>query len=131
MVFVLKIWKDHYYTNKFIPWPVSLLLIISISFGVCQLLRVVHNITNKHVNKSIEKYYLESPDFAFDKISQAIAHLAEIESNFYHEGDDVYIPTDIIQLLSTRYGAKSLPVDILYDIYLENYLSNIGLGSNK
>ena len=102
MVFVLKIWKDHYYTNKFIPWPVSLLLIISISVGVCQLLRVIHNITNKHVNKSIEKYYLESPDFAFDKISQAIAHLAEIESHFYHEGDDVYIPTDIIQLLSTR-----------------------------
>ena len=42
------------------------------------------------------------------------------------EGDDVYIPVNIIQLLSNRYKANKLPVDILCDIYLENYLINIG-----
>ena len=126
MVFVAKVWKDHYHTNSFMPWPLSLLLMMSISFGVTQLIRVLHNLTNKHVTKSIEKYYMESPDFEFNRVSDAIAHLAEIESKFYHEGDDIYMPTDIIQLLSDRYEANRLPVDILYDVYLENYLVNIG-----
>ena len=127
MVFVAKVWRDHYYTDAYIPWPVSLVLLVTISFGVCQLLRILHNLTNKHVNKSIERYYKESPDFEFPKISGAIAHLAKIESRFYHTGDDVYIPVDIIQMLSDRYGTRSVPVDILYDIYLENYLLNIGV----
>ena len=126
MVFVTKQWKDHYYTDKYIPWPVSLLLIIAISFGVCQLLRFLHNLTNKHINASIEKYYKESPDFEFPVINDAIALLAKIESKFYHKGDDIYIPVDIIKMLSDRYGTEKVPLDILYDIYLENYLVNIG-----
>ena len=132
MVFVLKVWKDHYYTDKFIPWPVSLLLIIAISFGICQLLRVLHNLTNKYVNRNIERYYMESSDFAFPKVSDAIAHLAKLESKYYHEGDDVYIPHDIISLLSVRYEANHIvPLDILYSIYLESYLLSIGASSKE
>ena len=126
MVFVIKVWSDHYKTNAFFPWPVSLILMITVSFGICQLIRILHNLTNKYVTRSIERYYKESPDFAFPKIANAIAHLAELESKFYYEGDDVYIPVDIIQLLSDRYDAGKFPVDIFYDIYLENYLINIG-----
>ena len=126
MVFVLGVWSDHYKTNAFFPWPLSLLLMVSITFGICQLVRVIHNLTNKHVTKSINRYYKESPDFEFPIIGNAVGYLAELESKFYHEGDDVYIPVDIIQLLSERYNANKLPVDILYDIYLENYLINIG-----
>lgn len=126
MVIILKEWKDHYYTDKYIPWPVSLILIISISFGICQLLRFLHNLTNKRVNKIIEKYYKESPDFEFPTIKDAVALLAKIESKFYYKGDDIYIPVDIIKMLSDRYGAEMVSLDILYDIYLENYLINIG-----
>ena len=131
LVFVAHIWNDHYYANTFIPWPLSFLLILGVSFGICQLLRVLHNLANKHVNKAIENYYLKSPDFEFEKITFAIAHLAELESKFYYEGDDVYIPEDIIQLLSKRYNASIVPVDILYDIYLETYLINIGKKDGK
>lgn len=130
MVFVAKVWKDHYHTNSVMPWPLSLLLMMSISFGVTQLIRFLHNLTNKHVSKSIERYYMESPDFEYPIIGTAIAHLAELESKFYYEGDDVYIPVDIIKLLSDRYNADKLPIDVLYDIYLENYLINIGKKSN-
>ena len=126
MVFVIKVWSDYYKTNAFFPLPVSLILMITVSFGICQLVRILHNLTNKYVTRSIERYYKESPDFAFPKIANAIAHLAELESKFYYEGDDVYIPVDIIQLLSDRYDAGKFPVDIFYDIYLENYLINIG-----
>ena len=51
--------------------------------------------------------------------------LAEVESKFYSEGDDIYIPTDIIALLAERYNASFVPIDILYDIYLETYLKSI------
>lgn len=126
MVFVLHVWEDHYYTDKFIPWPVSLILILAVSFGVCQLLRYLHNLSNRYVTRSIETYYKKSPDFEFPKVSDAIAHLAKLESKFHHEGDDICIPVDIIQLLSERYKASIVPLDILYDIYLENYLVSIG-----
>ena len=126
MVFVVKEWSDHYRTNAFFPWPVSLVLMVSVSFGVSQLMRILHNLTNKRVNRMIERYYKESPDFDFPIIGSAVAHLAELESRFYYEGDDVYIPVDIIQMLSDRYSASKIPVDILYDIYLENYLISIG-----
>ncbi len=131
MVFVAKVWKDHYHTNSFMPWPLSLLLMMSISFGVTQLIRFLHNLTNKHVSKSIERYYMESPDFEYPIIGTAVAHLAELESKFYYEGDDVYIPVDIIKLLSDRYNADKLPIDVIYDIYLENYLIHIGKKSNQ
>ena len=126
MVFALGIWSDHYRANAFIPWPVSFVLIFILSFGISQLLRFLHNLTNKFVTKNIERYYIESPDFEFPIIRDAVAHLAELESKFYYEGDDIYMPVDIIKLLSIRYEANKLPVDILYDIYLENYLINIG-----
>ena len=126
MVIILKEWNDHYYADKYIPWPVSMILIIAISFGICQLLRFLHNLTNKRVNKVIESYYKESPDFEFPRVKNAIASLAKMESKFYYKGDDIYIPVDIIKMLSDRYGAESVPLDILYDIYLENYLINIG-----
>ena len=126
MVFVAKVWTDHYKTNAFFPWPISLVLMMAVSFGICQLVRFLHNLTNKHVTKSIERYYKESPDFEFPIAANAVAHLAELESKFYYEGDDIYMPTDIIQLLSDRYEANRLPVDILYDVYLENYLVSIG-----
>ena len=126
MVFVVHAWKDHYHTNSVMPWPLSLLLMMSISFGVTQSVRILHNLTNKHVTKSIERYYRKSPDFEYPIIANAVAYLAELESKFYYEGDDIYVPVDIIQLLSERYHANKLPVDILYDIYLENYLINIG-----
>ena len=126
MVFVFKVWTDHYKTDAFIPWPVSFLLMLLVAFGISQLLRVLHNLVNKHVANSLERYYKKSPDFDFPRVSDAIVHLAMLEAKFYHEGDDVYMPNEIIQFLSDRYNASKVPVDILYDIYLENYLINIG-----
>ena len=126
MVFVFKVWEDHYKTDAFIPWPASFLLMLLVAFGISQLLRVLHNLVNKHVANRLETYYKESPDFEFPRVSDAIAHLAMLEAKFYHEGDDVYMPNEIIQFLSDRYNASKVPIDILYDIYLENYLINIG-----
>ena len=128
MVFVAGVWRDHYQANSIIPWPLTLLIILALSFGISQLLRFLHNLTHKYIEGNLTRYYLESEDFACPRVSDAVAKLAEIESKFYHEGDDIYIPVDIIALLGERYGASSLPVDILYDIYLESFLIHIGKG---
>ena len=123
--FVAKVWRDHYHIQDFIPWPVAFIAILAVAFGIAVLLRFLHNLTNRHVQKSIEKYYKESPDYEFEKITFAIAKLAKEESKYYSEGDEIYIPVDIIKLLSERYKTATLPLDIQYDIYLESYLSNI------
>jgi len=125
MVFATKQWDDYYEANKYMPWQVSLLLVLSVAFGLTQLLRFLHNLNNKHVKTNIERYYKESEDYNFPIIGDAIAHLAEEESKFYKKGDDIYIPVDVIKMLSERYKADTLPLDVQYDIYLENYLKSI------
>ena len=80
MVFVTGVWTDHYKTNAFMPWPVTLILMIVVGFGISQLLRILHNLTNKYVSKNIERYYKESPDFEFKRVSDAVAHLEDLES---------------------------------------------------
>lgn len=123
--FVANIWRDHYHISDFIPWPVAFIGILALAFGLSMLLRFLHNLNNRHVKRNIEKYYKESPDYEFEKIPAAITKLAKEQAKYYFEGDNIYIPVDIIQLLSERYKTTSLPVDILYDIYLENYLLSI------
>lgn len=125
MVFVAGVWRDHYHFQEFLPWPVTFLLMMIAAFLLSQILRILHNLTNKFVTKNIKRYYMESIDYEFEKITNAIMKLAEVESKYYQEGDDIYIPVDIIQILSERYKTASLPLDIQYDIYLESYLSNI------
>ena len=125
MVYVAKVWRDHYETNTYIPWPVTLLLILAVTFAISQLLRVLHNLVHKYVEKNIRRYYLETKDYEFAIVGDAIRKLAEVESKFFYEGDDIYIPVDIIAILSERYSASKIPVDILYDIYLESYLEHI------
>ena len=123
--FATHIWRDHYHLQDYMPWPVAFLLFVVISFGLAQILRVLHNITNKIVTRNIEKYYKMSPDYEFPTVSGAIAKLAEQEAKYHKDGDDIYFPVDSIKLLAERYSASSLPLDIQYDIYLESYLRSI------
>ena len=125
LVFVTQEWRDHYKTNEYIPWYISIIALALVAFGVTQLLRFLHNVSNKHVTQSIEKYYLFSEDFKFDSLTDAVAHLAKEQSKFMHKGDDIYIPVDTIQIIAKRYEASTLPLDIQYDIYLERYLEYI------
>lgn len=124
MVFVLGIWSDHYQVGSIMPWPIAAILIHAITFGLAVLLRFLHNLSHDYNLKTIKRYYLQSADFDFPKLTNALEELAKIESKFYFKGDDVYIPVDTISYLSERYNS-TLSLDIQYDIYLENYLRNI------
>lgn len=131
MVFITHNWEDSYHIQDAIPWPLAFLIFIIVSFAIAELLRFLHNRINKYVEGHIEKYYKESPDYEFNRITDALAKLAEEEANFYRKGDDFYIPVDIIKLLSERYNNSSLSLDIQYDIYLEHYLANIKKKTNE
>ncbi len=131
LAFVANVWRDHYHIQDIMPWPVAFIAILAAAFGLSFLLRFLHNLTNVHVKKGIERYYKESPDYKFEKITNAIAKLAKEESKYYSQGDEIYIPVDIIKLLSERYNTDTLPLDIQYDIYLENYLLNIHVKEPK
>ena len=128
--FVANVWRDHYHIQDIMPWPLAFVLILAVAYGFAVLLRLLHNLTNGYVYKGIVKYYKKSPDYEFEKITFAIAKLAKEESRYYSEGDEIYIPVDIIMLLSERYKTATLPLDIQYDIYLENYLANIHIKPN-
>ena len=119
------IWRDNYHMQDFLPWPVVFLLIFVAAIMLSQLLRFLHNLTNKYVYKHIERYYKESPDYEFEKITFAIMKLAQEEAKYYFDGDGIYIPFDIIKMLSERYSTATIPLDIQYDIYLESYLKAI------
>ena len=125
LAFVANVWRDHYHIQDFLPWPVAFIAIMAIAFGISVLLRFLHNLTHNHVQNGIERYYKESPDYEFDLVTNAIANLAKEEAKYYVEGDDIYIPVDIIKLLSDRYQTAPVPLDILCDAYLENYLVSI------
>ena len=125
LAFAVGVWRDHYHFQDYMPWPAAFLLIAVVTFGLSQLLRILHNLTNKYVNKHIERYYKESPDYEFEKITFAIMKLAQVEAKYHFDGDDIYIPVDIIKMLSERYNTSALPLDIQYDIYLEHYLKSI------
>ena len=131
LAFVANVWRDHYHIQDIMPWPVAFIAILAAAFGLSFLLRFLHNLTNGHMKKGIERYYKESPDYKFEKITNAIAKLAKEESKYYSQGDEIYIPVDIIKLLSERYNTDTLPLDIQYDIYLENYLLNIHVKEPK
>ena len=125
LVFITQTWRDHYSLGNVMPWPVTFILILLLAFALSQVLRLLHNLTNRYVNKGIERYYKESPDYEFEKITYAIQKLAKEEAKYYHEGDEIYIPVDVIKMLSDRYKTSTLPLDIQYDIYLEAYLDTI------
>ena len=99
MVFALGLWNDVYQANAYLPWPVTMVLILSLAFGLSQLLRFLHNLRQRHVSETISRYYLESPDYEFPRVSDAVAFLAKNRSKYYYEGDDIDIPTDVIALL--------------------------------
>ena len=125
MVFIAHIWDDHYQTNSFIPWPVTFIIIISVAYGASLLLRFLHNLSHKYVSNNIRRYYLESSDYDFKNIKEAVKKLAEVESNFYTDGDEISIPTDVIAMLYERYGDTSIPLHVLYNLYLEHYLTSV------
>lgn len=110
-------WRDVYGFNAFIPWPITYILVLTISFGLSNLLRFLHNKKHEHTKKKILLYYMKSSDYG-DDISSAIINLAK-EAN-YKEGN-IEVPLIIIRIFKERFNSdKSL--EELSNIYINNVI---------
>lgn len=112
-------WRDVYGFNAFVPWPVTYLIILGVTFGLSNLLRFLHNKKHEHTKKMINSYYMTSNDYDNDDISSAISRLAK-EAN-YKEGN-IEVPLIIIKIFKERFKSdKSL--EELSNIYINNVLN--------
>ena len=91
-------WRDVYEFNTFMPWPITIILIAIVSFGISNLIRYLHNLNHKHFKEAVRKYYLESEDYNVPTIEEAIRILAKKEKEDYSSGN-TEIPTRIIEML--------------------------------
>lgn len=109
-------WRDVYGFNSLIPWPITYLILLGITFCLSNLLRVLHNIKHEHTKKTINNFYLKSPDYDGDDINSAIIKLAK--DNYYKEGN-IEVPIIIIKIFKERFNSdKSL--EELSKIYIDN-----------
>ena len=115
-------WRDVYGFNKYVPWPVSLIIIFIMAFGLSNLLRYLHNLKHKHTKNSIINYYKESDDYKFGTIEEAVAKLATNNKKYY-VGGDIEVPTRIIEIFKERYNSD-IKMEELVNIYTNTFIIN-------
>lgn len=121
-VFIIDIehggWTDHYKFNEFLPWPITMIIMYIISFGVTTILRIIHNRVHKKRKQAFIDYYQNSEDIKADTIEEAIKKLA-IQNRKDNHGGEVIIPLRSIKMMLPAYNTdKSLKE--LFKIYIDN-----------
>ncbi len=121
-VFIIDIehggWTDHYKFNEFLPWPITMIIMYIISFGVTTILRIIHNHVHKKRKQAFIDYYQNSEDIKADTIEEAIKKLA-IQNRKDNHGGEVIIPLRSIKMMLPAYNTdKSLKE--LFKIYIDN-----------
>ena len=119
-------WRDHYRFNQIyigsfhLPWPIVLVLVLGLVFGILTLLRLIHNKVHKRRKAGIEAYYQESLEFSYDTIEEAIQKLAQDEKK-YDQGGEITVPRRIIKMMDKKYQSQ-IPLNELCNIYINEYL---------
>jgi hypothetical protein len=115
-------WRDHYHFQQLMPWYFVFILIISITFGIANLLKLIHNRMHKRDKEITEAYYQNSEEYDFSTIEEAIIKLAK-DNKKYDVGGEVIVPRRIIKFLDKKYNSTK-SITYLCNIYLEEYLKN-------
>ena len=114
-------WRDHYHFQELMPWYFVLILMLSVTFGISNLLRVVHNRMHKRDKLATEKYYQNAPEYDLPTIEKAIKKLAQ-ENKQNDAGGEVVVPRRIIYFFENKYqSGKS--ISELSNIYINEYLA--------
>lgn len=112
-------WRDVYEFNTFMPWPITIILIALVSFGISNLIRYLHNLNHKHFKEAVRRYYLESEDYNVPTIEDAIRILAKKEKEDYSSGN-TEIPTRIIEMFKERFNSD-IPTSELSKLFINDY----------
>ena len=113
-------WRDHYHFLKLMPWYCALVITLTLTFGLANLLRFVHNRMHQRDKSATEIYYQNAEAYDMPTIEEAITKLAH-ENKRNDAGGEVIVPRRIICILEKKYESKK-GLGYLCGIYLEEYL---------
>ena len=113
-------WRDHYHFMELMPWYCALVLILSLAFGLANLLKFVHNRMHQRDKAATVSYYQNAEAYDLPTIEAAITKLAQ-ENKRHDAGGEVIVPRRIISILEKKYESKKSLAD-LCGIYLAEYL---------
>lgn len=115
-------WSDHYKFNQILPWPITMIIMYSLSFGVATLLRIIHNYVHKKRKQSFIDYYQNSEDIKADTIEEAIKNLA-IQNRKDNHGGEIIIPLRSIKMMLPAYKSNKTLKE-LFKIYIDNNIED-------
>ena len=113
-------WRDHYRFLELMPWYRMLAIVLSLTFGLANLLRFVHNRMHQRDKAATAAYYQNDAGYDMPTIEEAIIKLAR-ENKRHDAGGEVIVPRRIITILEKKYESKK-DLSYLCSIYLEEYL---------
>ena len=115
-------WRDHYQFNKYLPWYCAAPLMLLLTFGVADVLRIVHNMIHEKRKAGIVRYFQESGEFAYPTIREAVEALAEHDKE-HDLGGNITAPRRIVQMMEEKYQSGYSTAELL-NIYIEAYLQS-------
>ena len=113
-------WIDHYKFNYYIPWPITLVVMLGFVFGIATGLRAVHNAMHKKEKDTIKKDYQEMLG-AYASIEEAVKALAMDDKSRDPHNNDVTVPRRVISMIMECYESDKSCED-LCNLYISTYL---------
>ena len=115
-------WRDHYQIQTIadhLPLPVILLILCGISFGLADLLRVIHNRIHSRRKAGMERYYQQAEAFSYPDIRSAVKALADMDRP-RDMGGELTVPRRIMNMMEKKYHS-GLSTRELCELYIAEY----------
>ena len=123
-------WPDHYRLNVYVPWPVAYIAFFGVSFGVANLLRIIHNAMHRKKKAALKSFYQTCDEFSYQRIELAIAALA-LEDRKRDKGEgDMDVPRRVFAMMEEKYKS-GLSMEKMCELYVKSYLDPATVGGNE
>ena len=113
-------WRDHYRFEDLMPWYYILVIMLLLTFLIACVLRWAHNYMHKRDKNATRRLYLDSAEYDFATIEEAIKRIAN-DNKAYGLGGELIVPQRIIKILEEKYRSGK-PLSYLCKIYIEEFL---------
>lgn len=117
-VIIFKVWDDIYGTTVFVPFYISLSLMIVVGFGVTFGLRLIQNYRVKEKQKELSKLW--SNDLSPVEIKIEAFGLGRFMGQ--KSDNDIEVPIDIFKMLSQKYG---IPLEELTKAFIKGATDSV------
>ncbi len=117
-------WEDHYKVGAFVPPWVPCIGVPLVGLGISLLLRHIHNKRHAQRKSAFTVYWMESPEYDYPDIMDAVRAFAAVNAGGY-KGGEFTVPLRALRVLKERYHC-GLPLDDLCEEYCEEYLIRAG-----